>query len=139
MSGILDPRIPPFRSSGFHLFFFPFLFFFSVFYFWPTSGNLPCVKICFPQYFGKTRRCMQKKYFFKVMFIFFLLTKNRFLSVFFRLFTAWSRPPGPPAEPWSILLTLCCRHFPSYSTFYKSQILLTYARMATGLENCPQM
>ena len=28
-----------------------FLSFFSVFYFSPTSGNLPCVKICFPQYF----------------------------------------------------------------------------------------
>ena len=33
----------------------------SVFCFWPTSGNLPCVKICFPQYFGITRRYMQKK------------------------------------------------------------------------------
>ena len=30
--------------------------FFSAFYFSPTSGNLPCVKICFPQYFGITRR-----------------------------------------------------------------------------------
>ena len=48
-------------------FFFFFLFlsfsfsFFSAFYFSPTSGNLPCVKICFPQYFGITRRYMQKK------------------------------------------------------------------------------
>ena len=37
----------------------------SFFCFWPTSRNLPCVKICFPQYFGLTRRYMQqKKYFF---------------------------------------------------------------------------
>ena len=39
-------------------------FLFSVFCFWPTSGNLPCAKICFPQYFGITRRYMQKKIFF---------------------------------------------------------------------------
>ena len=48
----------------FFLLFFPFFFFFSAFYFSPTSGNLPCVKICFPQYFGITRRYMQKKNFF---------------------------------------------------------------------------
>ena len=40
----------------FFLFLFFFFFFFSAFYFSPTSGNLPCVKICFPQYFGITRR-----------------------------------------------------------------------------------
>ena len=35
---------------------------FSLFFcFWPTSGNLPCVKICFPHYFGITRWYMQKK------------------------------------------------------------------------------
>ena len=37
----------------------PLFFLFSFFYtfcFSPTSGNLPCVKICFPQYFGITRR-----------------------------------------------------------------------------------
>ena len=48
-------------------FFFLFLFlssFFSAFYFSPTSGNLPCVEICFPQYFGITRRYMQKKKYF---------------------------------------------------------------------------
>ena len=39
-------------------------FFFSASYFSPTSGNLPCVKICFPQYFGITRRYIQKKIFF---------------------------------------------------------------------------
>ena len=40
-----------------------FLSFFSVFCFWPTSGKLPCVKICFPQYFCITRRYMQKNIF----------------------------------------------------------------------------
>ena len=39
-------------------------FSFYAFCFSPTSGNLPCVKICFPQYFGITRRYMQKKYIF---------------------------------------------------------------------------
>ena len=34
--------------------------FFSAFYFSPTSENFPCVKICFPQYFGITRRNMQR-------------------------------------------------------------------------------
>ena len=48
----------------FHLLSFFFLFsFFYAFCFSPTSGNLPCVKICFPQYFGITRRYMQKKIF----------------------------------------------------------------------------
>ena len=42
-----------------------FLFLFSVFCFWPTSGNLPCAKICFPQYFGITRRYMQKNISFR--------------------------------------------------------------------------
>ena len=41
-----------------------FFFFSYAFYFSPTSGNLPCVKICFPQYFGITRRYMGKKIFF---------------------------------------------------------------------------
>ena len=53
----------------FHLLFFFFFFFFSssfsyAFCFSPTLGNLPCVKICFPQYFGITRRYMQKKNIF---------------------------------------------------------------------------
>ena len=47
----------------FSFFFFFFFFFFSAFYFSPTSGNLPCVKIFPPQYFGITRRYMQKKNF----------------------------------------------------------------------------
>ena len=42
-----------------------FLSFFSVFCFWNTSGKLPCVKICFPQYFGITRRYMQKNIIFR--------------------------------------------------------------------------
>ena len=38
-----------------------FLSFYYAFCFSPTSGNLPCVKICFPQYFGITRRYMQQQ------------------------------------------------------------------------------
>ena len=45
-------------------FFFLFLSSFYAFCFSPTSGYLPCVKICFPQYFGITRRYMQKKYIY---------------------------------------------------------------------------
>ena len=52
----------PLLLSSFSLSFSLFLSsFFSVFCFWPTSGNHPCAKICFPQYFGITRRYMQKK------------------------------------------------------------------------------
>ena len=39
--------------------FFSFFFFYA-FCFSPTSGKLPRLKICFPQYFGITRRYMQK-------------------------------------------------------------------------------
>ena len=67
-------------------FFFFSFFFFSAFYFSPTSGNLPCVKICFPQYFCITRRYVQKK------------IGNFDFWAFFLFFTASirSRPPGPP-------------------------------------------
>ena len=51
--------------------------FFSVFCFWPTSVKLPRVKICFPQYFGITRRYMQKK---KILGNFFLPQKKRSFS-----------------------------------------------------------
>ena len=37
------------------------LSFLSVFCFWPTSGKLPRLKICFPHYFGLTRRYICKK------------------------------------------------------------------------------
>ena len=47
---------------SFSLFFSP-----SVFCFWPTLGNLPSAKICFPQYFGITRRDVQKKIFFLLL------------------------------------------------------------------------
>ena len=68
-------RVPTVVADGseaghcFHLLFLFFLFFFfffifSAFYFSPTSGNLPCVKICLPQNFGITRRYMQKKNIF---------------------------------------------------------------------------
>ena len=49
---------------------------------WPTSGNIPCVKICFPQYFGITRRYIknigsfnffkEKKTDFRAFFFYFL-------------------------------------------------------------------
>ena len=44
----------PLFSPTFPPFFFLFLLFFSAFCFSPTSGKLPCVKICFSQYFGIT-------------------------------------------------------------------------------------
>ena len=44
-------------------------FFFSVFCFWPTSGNLLCAKICFPRYFGITKKYIQ--IFFSGNFYFF--------------------------------------------------------------------
>ena len=49
------------RSKAGHCFHLLFSSFFSAFYFSPTSGNLPCVKICFLQYFGITRRYIPKK------------------------------------------------------------------------------
>ena len=54
------------------------LSFLSVFCFWPTSGKLLFVKICFPQYFCITRIYMQKK---KCNFYFFT-KKNWFFGVF---------------------------------------------------------
>ena len=39
-------------------------FFLSSFFFSLTSGKLPCMKICFPQYFGITRRNIFKHSFF---------------------------------------------------------------------------
>ena len=65
----------------------PGVFFFLSFYafcFSPTSGNLPCVKICFPQYFGITRRYMRKQE--KVLGNFFLTKKKNW---FLRIFSAW--------------------------------------------------
>ena len=41
-----------------------FFSFFYAFFFSPTSGKLPCVKIGFPHYFGITRRNIYKKIFF---------------------------------------------------------------------------
>ena len=54
---------------------------FSVFCFWPTSGNLPRLNICFPQYFGITRRYMQKKYLLGRYFYFLWRKKMIFLCV----------------------------------------------------------
>ena len=81
----------------FHLLFFSFFFSYA-FCFSATSRKLPCVKICFPQYFGITRRYMQKKNnIFLVIFIF--LRKKTDFRAFFRLFKASVRlrPLGPPA------------------------------------------
>ena len=61
--------------------FSPTFFFFYAFCFSPTLGNLPCVKICFPQYFGIPRRYMQKKKKFEEHFI-FLRKKGDFSTVF---------------------------------------------------------
>ena len=72
------------------------LFFFSVFCFWPTSGNILWLKICFPQYFGMTRRCMQKKIFFEGNFYFFM--KKRWFLQGQRSVSE----PGPTPSPWSI-------------------------------------
>ena len=58
-------RAPPEVAFAMHIWplllptFSLLFFFFSVFCFWLTSGKLPCVKICFLQYFGITRRYMQ--------------------------------------------------------------------------------
>ena len=88
----------------FLLLFSPFFFSYA-FCFSHTSGNLPCVKICFPQYFGITRRYIQKKIFFWGKFYFFKRKKNRFFGRFFSAFygqrsvtAAWAT-----RSPWSIL------------------------------------
>ena len=66
----------------------------SVFCFWPTSRKLLLLEICFPQYFGITRRYMQKKC------MIFFYEKKMILGLFL-LFTAsvWSQTPGPPLVP----------------------------------------
>ena len=94
--------------------------FLSVFCFWPTSGNLPCVKICFPQYLFITRRYMQRKYSF-------------FLKrAFFRPFTAnvRSRPPGRPAVPgvfvFKIILSLLCLIFGPYFGLKLGNLCFSY-------------
>ena len=81
-------------------FFFHFSFFFSAFYFSPTSGNLPCVKICLPQYFGVTRRYMQKNIFFLGNF-FSPQTKGHFRAIF-RDGQRSVAEPGPTPSPWHI-------------------------------------
>ena len=85
------------------LFSFFFFFFFSAFYFSPTSGNLPCVKICFPQYFDITRRYMQKKnIFFQVIFL-PPRKKGHFRKIFRdgqrSVTAAWAT-----RSPWSIVI-----------------------------------
>ena len=63
----------------------------SVFCFWPTSGNLPCAKICFPQYFGITRRYMPKM---KIFFLgnFYFLRKKQIFEHFFSVHAVFLVP-----------------------------------------------
>ena len=62
------------------------LSFFYVFCFWPTSGKLLRLKICFLQYFGITRRYMHFfSFFFFVVFFFFYEIKLIFGRFFFFL------------------------------------------------------
>ena len=70
----------------------------SVFCFLPTLGNFLCTKICFPQYFGITRRHMQKKF-----------------KLYFTL-GEWNPPPSPlfhghtgTACPGTSCLSLICQ------------------------------
>ena len=81
------------RSEAGHCFhlLFSFFFFFSAFYFSPTSENLPCVKICFPQYFGITRRNIYKK--------------NRVIF-FFCMASARSRSLDQPLVPGVLIIFL---------------------------------
>ena len=79
--------------------FFFFFFFLSVFCSWPTSGNLPCLKICFPQYFGITRRNI---FFLKIEVIFIFLPKKADFRAFFRHGQRSVAEPGPTPSPWSI-------------------------------------
>ena len=74
-------------------FLFSLFFSLSVFCFSPTSEKLPCVKNRFPQYFGITRRYMQKK----------LRKKSRFFCRFFSLYGQHSvTAASATRSPWSI-------------------------------------
>ena len=75
-----------------------FLFFFLRLLLLNHFGNLLCAKICFRQYFGITRRYMQKK---KILGNFYFFTnKSWFFERFFYFYASvQSRPPGPPAVP----------------------------------------
>ena len=86
----------------FHLLFFRSFFCFLLFTPSPTSGNLPGVKICFPQYFGITRRYMQKNIFFLVIFIF--LRKKTDFRVIFRHYQRSVAEPGTTPSPSSIII-----------------------------------
>ena len=87
----------PLLLPSFSLFVFFISSLFSVFCLWPTSGKLPCAKELLPQYFGITRRYMQKKYFWGVNFIF--LRKKLFSAVYDQrsVTAAWAT-----RSPWNI-------------------------------------
>ena len=98
------------RSEAGHCFHLFYFFFFSAFYFSPTSGNLPFVKVCFPQYFGLTRRYMQKKIFLLGNFYFF--TKKADFGACFRNGQRSVTEPGPTPSPWSIIIIFMLRLTP---------------------------
>ena len=103
---------PLFSPTFFFLSFFFFLFSYA-FCFSPTSGNLPCVKICFPQYFGITRRYMQK--------IFCLGNFYSFTSVFsYFLRPAFShgRLGQPQSHEFCILFSFCVFIVPEIRGFF---------------------
>ena len=109
---------PLFSPTFFFLFLSFFFFFFSAFYFSPTLGNLPCVKISFPQYFGITRRYMQKIFLFSNL-SFFLRKKTDFRT-FFLYGQRSVTEPGPTPSPWSIALL--------FSFFFPRLLLFTHFR-----------
>ena len=79
----------PLFSPTFFSFFYPF-------YFWTNSGKCPCLKICFPQYFGITRRNI----FFLNQVIFIILREIK--SAFFGNGQRSVAEPEPTRSPWSI-------------------------------------
>ena len=110
----------PLLLPSFSLLFLFFSLFLSVFCFWPTSGNLPYVKICFPQYFGITRRYMQKN----VGNFYFFTKKSLFLSVFSTLMPVFGR--GRLGHPQSVEYTFSfsCKLFWEYFYYLGSRIHL---------------
>ena len=85
-----------FSLSFFLSFFFSYAFCFS-----PTSGNLPCVKICFPQYFVITRRYMQKNIFLG----YFIFLRKKLI---FGRFVFFSQPAFGHGIDLLLGLKSCC-------------------------------
>ena len=70
---------------------------FYAFYFSPTSGKLPWLKICFTQYFRIARRNIYNKHFSKLIFIF--LRKKLIFASFFYTASVWSWSLDQPLVP----------------------------------------